>query len=133
MEVQYVENCNCYNVVMKVPIGKKILRLYPYIDTGATLSKKKEQEYTYSICFRNVSVSGHYMDKFHMDIMVHGSEDICVIGNDFLNMCNYQHRAGEKHLVIENPNAQRYYDRFRQSHVLEGRQTAYLDLSRWTV
>lgn len=98
------------------------LGIYPHPLRGATVARDIEEAYTYAACFKNVVVGGHFMEKFHMNIMVRGAENICVIGNDFLNMCNYQHKAGEKRLVIENPNAQKYYDSFGRNHVLEGRQ-----------
>lgn len=89
---------------------------------GATVARNIEEAYTYAACFKNVVVGGHFIERFHMNIMLRGAENICVIGNDFLNMCNYQHKAGEKCLVIENPNIQKYHDSFGKTHVLEGKQ-----------
>lgn len=45
--------------------------------------------YAYDACFDNVIVGGHLMKKLHARIMMNGARGICVIGNDFLNMCKY--------------------------------------------
>ena len=41
---------------------------------------------------------------------------------EILNACNYQHRAGEKHLIVENPNTQKYYKSVEWLCVLYGEQ-----------
>lgn len=79
---------------------------------GATEETNITKAYTYNACFDNAIVGGHLMRKFHVKIMVNGARGISVIGNDFLNMCNYSHKQGEHQLIVENPDEQKYYDSF---------------------
>ena len=99
------------------------LNIRPGYLRGATVSKENEKRaYTYPACFKNVIVGGHYMEKFHVNIMIDGAENMCVIGNDFLNMCNYQHKAGEKQFMLESPNMEKYYKSFGTESVLSSEQ-----------
>lgn len=66
------------------------------------------------------------MKKFYMNIMINGADDIFVIGNDFINACNDQHRVGENKLVIENPNAQKYNENLERLHILSSEQLSML-------
>ncbi len=93
---------------------------------GGTMKRNKEDAYTYVTCFKNVIIGGHFMKKFYANIMINGADDIFVIGNDFINACNYQHRAGENKLVIENPNAQKYNGNLERLHILSSEQLSML-------
>ncbi len=66
------------------------------------------------------------MKKFYVNIMINGTDDIFVIGNDFINACNDQHRVGENKLVIENPNAQKYNGNLERLHILSSEQLSML-------
>ena len=66
------------------------------------------------------------MKKFYVNIMINGADDIFVIGNDFINACNAQHRVGENKLVIENPNAQKYNGSLERLHILSSEQLSML-------
>lgn len=78
--------------------------------------------YAYDVCLENVIIGGHLMKKFHARIMMNGAKGICVIGNDFLNMCRYYHNAGEYQLTVENPVEQKYYESFAERKVLSNDQ-----------
>lgn len=100
---------------------------------GGTVKRNKEDAYTYAACFKNVIVGGHLMEKFYVNIMINGADDIFVIGNDFLNAYNYQHKAGENKLVIENPNTQKYNENLERLHTLNSKLLSTLRSMELTV
>ncbi len=89
---------------------------------GATKESGIVSTYAYDACFDNVIVGGHLMKKLRARIMINGAKGICVIGNDFLNMCKYYHNAGEHWLAVENSVEQRYYESFSGKRVLHNSQ-----------
>lgn len=56
---------------------------------GSNKNLDVTETYAYNAYFDNVIIGGYQMKKFHARIMVNGEKDICVIENNFLNICNY--------------------------------------------
>lgn len=89
---------------------------------GATEEPDATKACTYDACFDNVNVGGFQVRKFHVKILINGAKNICVIGNDFLNMCDYQHKAKKRQLIIENFDGSEYYKSFGMESVLSSEQ-----------
>lgn len=97
---------------------------------GATEDSNVCKTYAYDVCLDNAFVGGHLMRKFHARVMINGASNISVIGNDFLNMCDYQHTAGECRLIVKNPNEQKYYKNFNKKNALSNEQLNILFLEK---
>lgn len=39
-----------------------------------------------------------------------------------MNMCDYQHTAGEHRLIVKNPDEQKYYENFNKKNTLSNEQ-----------
>lgn len=89
---------------------------------GATEEPDATKACTYDACFNDVIVGGFQVRKFHVKILVNGAKNICVIGNDFLNMCDYQHKARKRQLVVENLDSSEYYKSFGAESMLNSEQ-----------
>lgn len=97
---------------------------------GATEDSDVCKTYAYAVCFDNAFVGGHLMRKFHARVMINGASNVSVIGNDFLNMCDYQHTAGEHRLLVKNPDEQKYYEYFNRKNALSNEQLNILFLEK---
>lgn len=62
--------------------------------------------------------------------MINGASNVSVIGNDFLNMCDYQHTAGEHRLLVKNLDEQKYYENFNRKNALSNEQLNILFLEK---
>lgn len=62
--------------------------------------------------------------------MINGASNVSVIGNDFLDMCDYQHTAGEHRLLVKNLDEQKYYEYFNRKNALSNEQLNILFLEK---
>lgn len=62
--------------------------------------------------------------------MINGASNVSVIGNDFRDMCDYQHTAGEHRLLVKNLDEQKYYENFNRKNVLSNEQLNILFLEK---
>ena len=83
-----------------------------------------------AVCFDNGFVGGHLMRKFHARVIINGASNVSVIGNDFLDVCDYQHTAGEHRLLVKNPDEQKYYENFNRKNALSNEQLNILFLEK---
>ncbi len=73
---------------------------------------------------------GYRFRQFHARVMINGASNVSVIGNDFLDMCDYQHTAGEHRLLVKNPDEQKYYEYFNRKNALSNEQLNILFLEK---
>lgn len=62
--------------------------------------------------------------------MINGASNVSVIGNDFRDMCDYQHTAGEHRLLVKNLDEQKYYENFNRKNALSNEQLNILFLEK---